>query len=85
MYWVYILYSKSKDSYYTGSSSDPVRRLSQHNEGWTQSTKSGIPWTMVYQRKFASKKEAIQEERRIKKKKSRKYIEFLLEVDSSVK
>ncbi|NOZ75332.1 MAG: GIY-YIG nuclease family protein [FCB group bacterium] len=33
MYYVYILYSRKTNRYYTGSSGDPERRLEEHNRG----------------------------------------------------
>jgi len=45
MFKTYIIYSSSKDKYYTGSTSVGVElRLKRHNDGWTKSTKNGIPW-----------------------------------------
>jgi len=76
-YYVYILYSKSKDKHYIGYSSDPDSRLLEHNLGATTSTRPGRPWILVYVEKCSDKTAAIRREREIKKKKSRKYIENL--------
>ncbi len=79
MYQTYILYSKSKDRYYVGSTSVGVElRLTRHNEGWTTSTKSGIPWKVEYVMSFDSKTDALKFERFIKKQKSRGFIEKLI-------
>ncbi|MCH7613833.1 MAG: GIY-YIG nuclease family protein [Candidatus Marinimicrobia bacterium] len=43
MYYFYILYSDRKDSYYYGHSSNVELRLDRHNDGWSKSTKYGIP------------------------------------------
>jgi len=45
---VYILYSESKDKYYIGSCADISICLTQYNTGRNTSTKSGIPWRLVY-------------------------------------
>jgi putative endonuclease len=75
---VYILYSEKIDKYYVGCTEDLTVRLTQHNSGRNASTKAGAPWTLVYSESFESLKDARQREAAIKKKKSRKYIEWLL-------
>jgi putative endonuclease len=77
-YYVYILYSPSRDRYYTGYTSDIQSRLEKHNAGATPSTRPGIPWEMVYTETFRIKHDAIVREREIKEKKSRSYIENLI-------
>jgi len=49
-----------------------------HNNGWTKSTKAGIPWIMVYSEKCPSKSDAIRREKEIKRMKSRTYLESLI-------
>lgn len=79
MYQTYILYSKSTDQYYTGHTSVGVDvRLQHHNDGWTRSTKNGIPWRLCYYMSFNSKTEAIKKEKFIKRQKSRVFIEKLI-------
>ena len=78
MYFTYIIYSKSKDKYYVGYTHDLKLRLNRHNSGWSKSTKSGIPWKLVYFEDYNEKNEAIKRENEIKRKKSRKYIEELI-------
>ena len=76
-YFVYILYSQSKNRYYIGSSANVLARLERHNAGATPSTKPGRPWIVVYTESFSTKTEALQRESHIKKQKSRKFIESL--------
>lgn len=79
MFETYILYSSSKDRYYVGSTGvGAKKRLDRHNEGWTRSTKSGIPWELRYVRSFENKTKALQWENHIKRQKSRKFIEELI-------
>ena len=59
MYYFYILYSDRKNRYYYGHSSNVELRLDRHNDGWTKSTKYGIPWKLVYKEPFSTKGEAI--------------------------
>lgn len=77
-YSVYILYSQSKDRYYTGYTTNPDERLLEHNTGATRSTRPGIPWIIVYKEECEDKTAAIRRENTIKKMKSRKYIERLI-------
>jgi putative endonuclease len=79
VYYVYILYSYIKNRYYIGSTSDVEERLIRHNAGATPSTKSGKPWKVVFSKQFDSKTEALKYEIYIKRMKSRKFIESLIQ------
>ena len=81
MWYLYILYSEKRDRYYIGSTNDIERRLTEHTHRHTPSTRSGIPWRLVYTEEYPEKKEARDRERAIKKMKSRKYIESLAGFD----
>ncbi|MDZ7658334.1 GIY-YIG nuclease family protein [Fodinibius sp.] len=84
MFYTYILYSESLDQYYTGYTSVGVKeRLRKHNKGGNRSTKSGIPWKIVYVKSFATKTEAIKWENFIKRQKSSVFIEKLMESDGN--
>jgi putative endonuclease len=74
MYTLYILHSKSVDRYYVGFTNDLERRLSEHNRIKAKYTDIGIPWSVVYTESFNSKKDAMNREKFIKSKKSRKFI-----------
>ena len=78
MYFVYIIYSKKRDSFYIGYTANINSRITKHNSRATISTKLGIPWELVYSEQYVTKTEAIKREKAIKKKKSRKYIEYLI-------
>lgn len=80
MYLCYILYSQSLNRYYIGSCAAPLeerlrRHLSSH-KGFTGKAKD---WEVVYTESFGLKEEAQRREREIKGKKSKKYIEWLIE------
>ena len=81
MYWTYILYSKMIDKFYIGHTGNLDLRLQRHNQGWSRSTKSGIPWEIVYFELFKDKSDAIKRELAIKRKKSRKYISEIINND----
>ena len=77
-WFTYILYSRKIDRYYVESTNDLKWRLERHNMGWGKFTKRGIPWKLVYSERFNTKAEALKREREIKKRKSRKYTEKLI-------
>ncbi len=78
MWFVYILYSSRIDRYYTGVTQDITWRLERHNMGWGRYTKRGIPWELKYTESYENKSDALKRERVIKKR-SRSYIQWLLE------
>ena len=53
-FYVYILYSNKINKYYTGYCEDISNRLTKHNQHSTPSTKSGIPWVLLYSEQFDS-------------------------------
>jgi putative endonuclease len=67
MFYVYIIFSKTLDVYYKGFSTDIQTRLAYHNIGKSQYTSKVNDWDLVYYMKFEVKKEALIEEKRIKK------------------
>ena len=77
-YFVYILKSEKTNKYYIGYTADLQKRVEKHNLGGTKSTKSGLPWTVVYYEVYDNKSQAIKREFEIKRKKSRKYITSLI-------
>ena len=61
---VYILYSESRNRFYTGSSrtDNPSERLKRHDGGYVTSTKSGRPWLLINVEFFKSYTEARKRE-----------------------
>ena len=78
MNYLYILYSEKCDRYYIGFSNNVHSRLERHNAGLAIATKNCIPYKVCSSKQFANELEAVREERRIKKQKSRKYTEWLI-------
>jgi putative endonuclease len=77
-YHTYILYSVNFNRYYIGHCEDLTLRLVRHNNKQVPSTKPYVPWIMVYSESYVSRQEANARELYIKRMKSRKYIEQLL-------
>jgi len=71
-YWVYIIQSQSTGRFYCGYSSDPQRRLRQHNDPEYQLSKTTKrfkgPWKLVHTMECADRSEAMILERKIKKR-----------------
>lgn len=82
MHYLYILHSPLHDKYYVGITENPIQRLEQHNTQEKHSfTKLYRPWKMVALFSVDSYSEAVKAERFIKKQKSRKLIQKLIEID----
>ena len=78
LFYVYILHSALADQYYIGSTENLSDRLFRHNNSGSKSTKKVRDWELKYSVSFQTRALAVQEEKRIKAKKSRKYIEMLI-------
>ncbi|WP_427875403.1 GIY-YIG nuclease family protein [Flavobacterium sp. MMS24-S5] len=79
MFYIYIIYSKTLDKYYVGSCQNIEQRLKDHLNSRSKFTKIVKDWVLKYSETFATRSEAYQRELQIKKMKSRKYIETLIE------
>ncbi|MEI6499235.1 MAG: GIY-YIG nuclease family protein [bacterium] len=75
---VYILIL-SNGQYYVGSTNNLERRLTEHNSGKTPSIKYKLPARLIFHQEFATLIEARQAEYKIKRQKSRKLIEEILQ------
>ena len=78
MHYLYILYSKKQDQYYSGHSKNVDNRLQKHNAGKSRATRRGIPWELKRVVEFPTKRQAIKAENWIKKMKSRIVIEKII-------
>ena len=78
MFYTYVLLSLKTGRYYVGSTSHLDLRIDEHNGGKTVSTRTGIPWRLVYSEEFDSRKKAVARERHIKSQKSKTFIEHLI-------
>lgn len=73
-YFVYILKSLKDGSYYIGHTGDLEERVDRRNQGRSRYTRGKLPWKLIYQKVFDSKRETVRRERKIKKRKDRRYI-----------
>jgi putative endonuclease len=81
MYYLYILYSASSDIYYVGISDSPFIRLQVHNTSKRKTfTSKHRPWTLKALFQIAEELgTARKTEYFVKKNKSRKLIEWLID------
>jgi len=78
-FYFYILYSKQLNLYYQGHTGNTLEeRLRKHNSNHKGFTSKTNDWEIVYFETFQTKSEAYQREMEVKKMKSRKYIEDLI-------
>ena len=66
------------DRYYVGQTDNLEARLDHHLAGISPYTAIANDWILVYSEEFESRHLAIKREDEIKRKKSRKYIEWLI-------
>ena len=66
MYFIYVLWSSKLNKRYVGSTKFVEKRLVEHNRGNNKFTKGGIPWNLIYQEEFPTKKEALKREKFLK-------------------
>jgi len=78
MYYVYILYSEKCKRYYVGYSENIQARLFRHNEGLVTATRNCRPYMLKAFKSFDIELDARREELRLKKQKSKKYLEWLI-------
>jgi putative endonuclease len=78
-FYVYILQSLKDGSYYIGSTNNLEDRVERHNQGRSQYTKLRRPWKLVYSEDYPDRSSAVKRELEIKKRKSKEFIENLIE------
>ncbi len=83
MFYIYILHSATSNLYYVGHSEDPWTRLEHHNNDDKDTfTAKHRPWVLASVFQYGSTRaEALIMERWIKKQKSKKLIEKLIQPD----
>jgi putative endonuclease len=59
MYYTYILLSSKSHRFYFGSTTNLKERVKHHNKAEVKSTKSGVPWKLVWYGAFETEKQAV--------------------------
>ena len=76
-HWVYIIYSSSVDTYYRGQTDNLQERIRRHNNGWEKSTKSGLPWKLVWYSEVKDRAAAVILERKLKNLSRLRLLDFI--------
>ena len=66
MYYIYLLKSKKDNKLYIGLTTDLKKRIIEHNQGFTRSTKHRRPLVLIYYEAYSSLKDAEIREKRLK-------------------
>jgi len=88
MFYIYVLQSKINSSLYTGFTIDLERRLQEHNQGKSYSTKRYKPWRIIYYEACLNDIDAKRRERYLKTTQGgrllkRRLKEFFYEIKSN--
>jgi len=75
---MYILKNEQKDRFYIGSTNNLRRRLKEHLQGKTRTTKVLKTDKLVYFEEYNVEAEARNREKKLKSYKSKKYIKWLI-------
>ena len=78
-YYTYVPQSKKDFSFYIGECDDLDHRMSKHFDGWSKYTAGRGPWRLKYFESYPVRRDAKKREKEIKSKKSRKYIQSLID------
>ena len=81
MYYVYVLRSLKDGKFYTGLTTNLKRRLAEHNEGITKSTKYRKPFELMYYEACRNYKDAIRREKYLKTTYGKRYLRNRLKND----
>ncbi len=73
-YYVYVIRSQVDKNFYTGYTSNLLKRLEDHNSGRVDSTRKRRPLALVYWEGCLSQKDALIRERYLKSAWGKRYI-----------
>jgi len=79
MYYTYVLYSEAHNRFYIGMCGDVEKRLTEHNNGKTKSTKGYRPWIIVFTEEHETRIKARERDVYLKPSIGREYIRQYLE------
>ncbi|MCX6809357.1 MAG: GIY-YIG nuclease family protein [Candidatus Berkelbacteria bacterium] len=73
-FYVYLLESLKDYRWYTGYTNNLQRRLKQHNAGYNFSTKSRLPFRLIYCEICLDEKDAVAREKYLKSGMGKRYL-----------
>lgn len=74
MFYVYIIENIKNNELYTGYSADLKRRIKEHNQGLSSSTKRYMPWKCIYYEACLNEKDAKRREHYLKTTQGRRLL-----------
>jgi len=74
MYYTYVIQSKKDSRFYTGSTRDLRKRLSEHNAGRVFSTKNRGPFELIYYEACLNEQDARAREKYLKTGMGKRYL-----------
>jgi putative endonuclease len=77
MFFVYILYSPTSDTFYRGQTNDIDDRLRRHNSYQEHFTSKGVPWKLIWFTKKVTRSQALTLEKKLKNMSREKLIQFM--------
>ncbi|MDD4990375.1 MAG: GIY-YIG nuclease family protein [Candidatus Pacebacteria bacterium] len=80
MWYVYLLKSRKNGKWYIGFTRNLQKRILSHNAGKNLSTKSGVPWKVIYCEIGLSKEDAQAREKYLKSGMGRRYLKNRLKL-----
>jgi putative endonuclease len=83
-FYLYILKSKKDKNLYIGSTKDLKKRFEEHNKSKVFSTKSRIPFELIYYEAYKSEKDARKRESNLKLR-SRTFTQLKKRIQESIK
>jgi len=77
-FYVYVLQSEKDKKFYTGYTHDVNSRVKQHNAGKVESTKSRLPFKLIYWEGCLNQKDALHREKYLKTAWGKRYLKIRL-------
>ncbi len=78
MYFVYAIYSESRNYLYVGLSDNVERRLKEHNSGKNRTTRPYRPFRLIHMESFNSRSEARAREIILKSGQGKEFLKSLI-------
>ena len=84
MFFCYILYSESTDTFYKGQTDNLVLRLKRHNDAAEKATRHGVPWRICWATQKQSRSEAVILELKLKNLSRARLIQFMIKYQADL-
>jgi len=73
-HYVYVIQSAKDKNFYVGYTNNIKKRIEEHNSGHVKSTKSRVPFKLIYWEGCMSQKDALKREKYLKTAWGKRYI-----------